>query len=517
MTFRLFSKKNRNSKPQQEQLVIEGSTDTEALIETALKNYKDSLRAVRQLVNLGDEDSLMKIAMYKVPYDGADLCSLAEPIRTAIDAVRDQAVLKNIAMNAATNYARVEAVRRLEDRTALAKIAEIRSSVPKPEYAALWDMPGMKASAVPVGEAAMDRLAELDGSEAARWMAMIIRETDDALVRDRAFTILTGFEGRETAEALSDVAGGCRDSKMRTAAVRKLIEWEEDDLLAQVACNGSIPEGDNDWNITVTTLEAARGIKNQAALEKVAREAPKDMVRSCAVERMEDKDLAAEIALKDQAAMVYAAGIALLTDPEQLVKIVGENPGLRGAIVSNPHFADQAVLADAALNDEDWRIRQEAILNANLTDLQLLETVALKDKSEEIRECAVHRIDDADALERIAAQCSGPEDAASWYAAVKLAWIAPDKAVGPLVKQMLLNRDTSFKNMVLIPAETGSLTKVNLREETVRFLKNYYQETSNPAVRKTIASPPEVSYGSNDNDPWHRGPSQVVIWFRPDA
>ncbi len=490
----------------------------EALVNCAKYLYdQDGARAARLLAELGDEDALARLAMVSVAGKGSDLKALSPAIKTAVDAVQSQSVLERIARDASANYARLLAIRRLENRALLSEIAQKHVWVPVGESAYLEGI-GLDVMAVPACEAAVDRLIELDGDNAMRRVAGIVQDAGDASARRIALKKLVESDRASAMESLADVAVRCADYHARDAAVKRLAEWGDDALLVRVASAGKPPAGDNHWNFTQTCLAAVRSIRSRDVLTSLAKTAPNESVRSVAAEQLGDPSLIAELARDDAGWLVRSSAAEQLDDPAALADIVRKDASnyVRKTAARNPHLTDAALLARVAREDADCSVREAAIRNPNLVDPGVLEEVALRDESVYNRIYAVDRLKDPDALARIAGAGQEKGDVPRWLAAVRLSRIAPERAVEPLVRRMKLDRGTSFDNGATVREGMSEKKTIRaLRQEAADFLADRYANTGDPDVRRLIASLPDGDYGSNDKyDGWTKeGRENQVVRF----
>ena len=323
----------------------------------------------------------------------------------------------------------------------------------------------------------------------------------------------------ESQAALAEIARGDVAAGVREVATRRLIDSV---VLAQVALE------DPDDNVKCAAVHNPN-LNDPAALAKVALETKHWRTRQNAIENpnftdtdalaklaLEDQDcrldavknphltdpaVLAKVALGDRSASVRRAAVEKpeLVDPELLAKIalVDDKEEVRLAAVNKTALTDPEVLTRIALHDANRAVRAAAILRPEITDQALFARIAREDADRDVRAAAVNRLEVVDALAQIAGKDGGKGEKSRWLAALKLSHRAPLRAVEPLVKLMLLDRDTPFYGTV---APGNPMKMEDLRKEVVAFLENQYRHTTSPEVKNAFASLPDGMYGYLEYD-----------------
>lgn len=356
--------------------------------------------------------------------------------------------------------------------------------------------------------------------EEVRLIAVEKLADDAALMREIALTdrygdsrrfAIQALERLGDAETLEKVGMSSKFSQFRELAVDALERLGKDAALARIAMN---PDRTDDRYFTAR--DAAQAVGDQALLIEIARKAPVDSAREAAAERVEDAEtlvavatsdpegsvrfaavrriddqpVLCRIALEDKSGWVRGAAAERVADPEVLKRIAltdaDNDPRL--AAVKNPHLTDQAALSEVALRDGDGNIRAEALRKVD--DPGVLNQIALECEDIPARVAAIQKVRDAAILERIADEEGRNNHSASWEAALRLAQIAPARAVDVLVR--LMERDRH--------AHWGTADAKHYREKAIEFLKKRYKNADDPAVRERIAALPQGYYGWADPD-----------------
>lgn len=358
-------------------------------------------------------------------------------IELAFKGLHSQAVLERIAKTAPSGNARAEAVKRLESETLLKEIAL-----------------GDQSSGV--------------------------RETATRRLTDSA--------------TLAKIALTDADNGPRCAAVAN-PHLTDPAVLAKVALETDY------WRIRQNAI-LNPNFTDADALAKIAMEAPDCRADAVKSPHLTDPAVLAKIALEntDYGARKAAVEKEALADPEVLKKVALEDAraDVRAAAVNKPQLKDPEVLKKVALEDADGNVRLIAVRRSELVDQAFLARIATEDADTDVRTAAVFRLENVDALAQIAETGEETRDYARWLAALKLSRRAPSRAVGPLVKLMVLDRDTSFSNRPLIKG--ANMTMMDLRQEAIHFLENQYRHTTIPGVREAISTLPSGNYGYLEYD-----------------
>ncbi len=125
-------------------------------------------------------------------------------------------------------------------------------------------------------------------------------------------------------------------------------------------------------------------------------------VAEAAFNKLADKSQLLRVARSAAPKSIRCQAIRMITDPVALVNFAKNSliESIRESAVGNPHFTDQALLKDFALNDESSDVRQAAVWN--ITDKKILTEIVNNNANElDIRWIAVNKIHDRALLEDI--------------------------------------------------------------------------------------------------------------------
>jgi hypothetical protein len=143
-----------------------------------------------------------------------------------------------------------------------------------------------------------------------------------------------------------------------------------------------------DW---YRAVKAVKKIKDEAKLERIAKEARCWDARQAAVERLTGQSLLVDIAWNDEDSDVCAAAVKRLADQSILADIARNHKNWFVRRTATGRLTDQNLLAVIARNDEDNYVRMIAV--ERVTDQSLLADVARNDKEDiRVRIAASHRL-----------------------------------------------------------------------------------------------------------------------------
>jgi len=280
-------------------------------------------------------------------------------------------------------------------------------------------------------------------------------------------------------------------------------------------------------------LEKVAGIADPDKLFRIAMSAPMTAVGTKAVQGLEDAGMLRRVAWEAGDLSVRRAAVEKLTDAEALVSLAGSEPQLfdqclwrlkalgdrqalaqlfieyevgdegrsinavdreyRRAVEKLKGLGDQEVVEAVARRARKARIRAGA---AGLLERPAaLAEIAKKDRDAGVRRAAVGnpRFADAEVLAGIAGDDKLGLDALRWSAALRLAGLAPDRAVGPLV--------------ALLQRTGGQKEDKDRLWAAVSFLETRYKGAGE-AERERIAALRNGKYGYDWEGPcWHEDAS----------
>ena len=178
------------------------------------------------------------------------------------------------------------------------------------------------------------------------------------------------------------------DWQLRKKAVEKL---DDQQMLAEVAMNDQVSE---------VRLAAVERLTDQVQLAKVVSfPSPNTNLRLAAIEKLTDQTVLADIAAKDMDVDVCGAAAKRLTDQSGLAEVAveGIHAEVRHTVVEK--LSDEAVLATVASEDDNSDVCRAAL--RKLTDETVIASVALKNKNSEICVEAVERLTDQVILAKV--------------------------------------------------------------------------------------------------------------------
>ncbi len=294
-------------------------------------------------------------------------------------------------------------------------------------------------------------------------------------------------------EIIRKIASENPDRWIRIEAIRRVTDPE---TLSEIA--SSTDDGD-----ILGALAKNPNLREQKALTNIALCCSEWRARIHAIENpnFRDTEALAELALRGDIESEAAVKNPYLTDPSVLAKVALESKrdDARKAAVEKKDLSDQKVLANVALNDESREVRLQAAKRPEICDPELLAKIALEGKDDDVRACALTRVTDPDVLYSIAVSGNKTGDVLRWVAAEKLSHIDAERAVGPLVELMKLDRKTMFP-----PVYFGSETDIiDIRRSAVRFLEMMYITSKSSRIREEIASLPDGNYGNIEYSNYH--------------
>ena len=348
----------------------------------------------------------------------------------AVERVTDQAVLREVALNDSESKVRVHAVARMTDQITLSQIAisdsdaQVRkSAVGSISDQALLGEIVMNDSAC--GHACKVAISRLNDQAI---LSKIALNNSDPNVRFQVVPRLehqvtlgqvalsdTDKDVRESAVnrltdqiTLSQIAISDSDAQVRESAVNRLTDQA---ILSQVVVNESDAQ---------VRRSAARRVEDQALLSKLALHDLDKYVRTNAIYQLKDQATLGQILLSDTDKDVRKSAAYRLTDQAMLSQVVLNDPDddIRAFVLLQ--LRDQTIIGKVALNDTSLEIRNKAV--ECLTDQVILNQVALHDTSSKVRATAKRRGDYrektvqvtphvADEIKRVRASAKAEQDA----------------------------------------------------------------------------------------------------------
>ena len=368
---------------------LAGETKDVSVGEIFLKHVSDD----RLLVDVVEEPSTLpevKTAAVRKIKRESDLADIAKATAgdlslklVAIDGLKTEAVLADVAVHAPVAEARKAAIGKLANPSAL-------------------------LAAVLNDAAEENRLAALERLDHPKALAAVMKKSGDATIRLQALAKISD------PAVLKDVVAGDADEAVRLAALEKsedqevfrqavetdaspavrkaaLAKLTAPDALAQVAkCNKHKD----------LRLAALSRVTDSEAVKSLATADDDADVRLAAIQKLDDAETLAHAALRDASADNRKAALAKITDQKVLEAIVAqESDGeVRQEAVAKLDNAD--LLASLARRDGDAAVRRVAV--SRVQDGSILAEAALNDADAEVRRLAVERMDDQYVLSKIA-------------------------------------------------------------------------------------------------------------------
>ena len=439
---------------------IDKLNDGMLLVDFALNDKDVDLWAISRLEKLRDAKAMAKLLERHPKLE-------REYIERAMDSVvTDQALLEHLAKTAVHDSVRVRAIERLKSQAALGEVARHDASV--------W-----------VRQQATWRLTDPD------LLAKIALEDRDTTVRTAAI----GNENMTDGALLAKLALKDRDPKVRNAAVHNK-HLTDSRALAEYALHEPVDTDRLDaLNYHTLDDEALKRILRETDDPSLRGDAITSNIRSSVIGQLNDPELLAEIALTSDDAVLrfFAVRNTAFTDQEKLAQValqddwadVGKECFEKNVVTGKDRITDPVLIRRIALEAAHPNTRYIAVNRLGQNDAALLEQIAMQDVHDLVRKAAILNtgLRDEDALFRIATAAGDAAYIPSRIeAALKLSRRDPGRAVAPLVA--LLKEERKAKGSLLI----------GLRyPEAARFLMKYCAENADPEADALIASLPDDS------------------------
>ena len=349
----------------------------------------------------------------------------------AVQRIHDENVLEYVAKNDSDSNIRYEAVQKISDEDVLADIARNDSSE---------DVRRVAVQRIHDENALID-IARNDSSEEVRWIAVEkIGGWDvfeEILGKDSNGDIDRGEYHHYDDGVLMDIIRNSYDYHVLKGAV---LGIRDNNVLVEVA-KGEF--------LFPASIEAIRGISDEDVLADIARNGLDSDARGVALEKIDDNDVLVDVLRNDSSVVVRSTVFEKVNDADTLQMMILENFGyfpiggysefkrnldemiyesigtdvydyildkldesVLTDLIHEKLFGDFRVLIvrrltsgdvlrNLALNDLDYRVRREAVMNPNLCNSKTFAKIVKSDYNDSVRLEALRRIDDNYLLEEM--------------------------------------------------------------------------------------------------------------------
>ena len=121
-------------------------------------------------------------------------------------------------------------------------------------------------------------------------------------------------------------------------------------------------------------------------------------IRNRAAQSIKNQDVLIEIALNDPSRIVRTSAIDSI-DEDNLIKIVNDLKDWYIRDYALKQITDESTIKDFAFNDSNWHVRHTAV--SKIHDIDVLKEIALADSNINIRRLAIEKIESKNILNEI--------------------------------------------------------------------------------------------------------------------